>query len=256
VDQRHGNAAGLGGGQRQHPRTDRVGRAATLRLTLAAGAVACIAAVAARPDDAALLLALAAAAGVAAGGSHVAAALLLELVRGRRYRALVLLSFPALFFPVALAERAIESAGWARATAATLAVCTLAGAGLMCLPESPAFLKARAAAAAAAAAATGSPARAPALIDVLEAEDGGTSDDVDESSLDGLPEGHVSASAPPGFGLGDAVLTPAAERRLLLQRCSRRLHVERGTIVTAAIWLLLTPSIYLSSMVSYLDRYN
>jgi hypothetical protein len=202
--------------------------------------------------DAALLLALAAAAGVAAGGSHVAAALLLELVRGRRYRALVLLSFPALFFPVALAERAIEAAGWARATAATLAVCTLAGAGLLCLPESPAFLKARAAAAAAAAAATESPARAPALIDVLEAEDGGTSDDVDESSLDGLPEGRVSASAPPGFGLGDAVLTPAAERRLLLQRCSRRLHVERGSIDTAAIWLLLTPSIYLSSMVSYL----
>ena len=272
--------------------SDRLGRATTLRLALAVGALACVAAVAARPDDAALLLALAAAAGAAAGGSHVAATLLLELAP-RRLRATVLLSFPALFFPVALAQRGIEAAGWARATAATLAVCAAAGAGLLCLPESPSFLRARAAALAAETGAKGTAAAvrsgggggrqvavaveaaaalasafspAPpvrslvaesAVADTASPDAVAASADAGDLDVDlDVSVGDEDAAAPmrppPGFALGDAVLTPAAERRLRLRRCCARLRVERGTAATAALWLLLTPTVYLTSMVSYL----
>jgi hypothetical protein len=243
--------------------SDRMGRAATLRLALVVGALACAAAVAARPEDAEIVLALVAAAGAAAGGSHVAATLLLELVR-RRYRASVLLSFPALFFPVALVQRGIEAAGWARAAAATLLVCAVAGAGLLCLPESPAFLKARAEARAATGAgaaenyddaAADASAAAMAAADAPKLDDSaGASETLKEEEEEEVEvEEHLSSQPPPpGFGLGDAVLTPAAERRERLRRCGARLRVERGTAITAALWLLVTPVIYLTAMVSYL----
>jgi MFS family permease len=127
--------------------SDRIGRSMTAKFMFGMGAIVCVASIAAHPSDTAVLLVLAASAGIAAGGSHVAAELLLEAVPPK-YRAWVMLMYPALFFPVGLVQSGVQRSGWSASV--TLGGVVIGGAmvGLLFLPESRKFVRSRTRAAA------------------------------------------------------------------------------------------------------------
>jgi hypothetical protein len=209
--------------------SDRIGRATTARILFVFGSLAAAAAVAAHPDDAGILLVLAAAAGAAAGGSHVAAELVAELMPEPQKRAVALLCYPALFFPVGLVQAGIEWAGWAPALVATAVVTVLAGAGLASLPESAAFLAHKAASL---------QRRAAERAAALERE-----------QETGVPaEYDIRGRITGGGNSGGSDSSSCGCLRQLLRRRPGAVCCNRGTAVLACIWVFFTAAYYLSSL--------
>lgn len=208
--------------------SDRIGRALTAKLLFGFGVLACAASVAAHPDDEEILLILAMAAGAAAGGSHVAAELLLEKLP-KRYRAFILLSYPALFFPVGLVQFGVEGAGWTSALVGTFFVVLAAGIGLLFLPESEAFLVQQHAQAAERFALQQAQAEAEAAA--------------------------VANGIPRGYSLNDDISSQTRTARCLKPLASSVNSVralcmscDRGLALTGCMWMLFTVCYYLTSL--------
>ena len=119
-----------------------VGRVTCIRGMFLLGTISALATMAAHPSDVVLLLILSAAAGVAAGGSHAAVQLVFEAVPPS-YRGIALLSYPVLFFPVALLESGISEAGWSGSVIAGGLCVAGSIVGLMRLPEANRRLQGR-----------------------------------------------------------------------------------------------------------------